>query len=58
MNVVATFSVLTTFLAIHFFDVLLCEPSSSSVGAPGCPGPAEGRHSIGVCLRVDGPLEF
>lgn len=55
------FFCLTTFLAIHFLDVPLCEPGSSSVGAPGGLGPAEGRHSICACqagTRVDGPLEL
>lgn len=56
------FFCLTTLLAIHFFDVLLCEPGSSSVGAPGGPGPAEGRRSICICqagtFRVDRPREL
>lgn len=52
------FFCLTTFLSFHFFDVL---PGSSSVGAPGGPGPAEGRHSICICqagTRADGPREL
>lgn len=32
------FFCLTTFFAINFFDVLLCEPGSSPAGAPGGPG--------------------